>query len=124
MKSDLLISINGPALKTKEYQELMEEVAIRYANEKHRNCPRSFISVVRKKSSSSSTQTIDIDELSEIEETEKIDNHLQESLKNKEAWITDAFLESDSDHDDDDDDEVEDHEDSDVTDTDSENDAA
>ena len=74
MKSDflnalLMISINGPALKTKEYQELMEEVAIRYANEKHRNCPRSFISVVRKKSSSSSTQTVDIDELSEIEET-------------------------------------------------------
>jgi hypothetical protein len=51
MKSDLLnalfmISINGPALKTKEYQELMEEVAIRYANEKHKNCPHSFISVV------------------------------------------------------------------------------
>jgi hypothetical protein len=51
MKSDLLnallmISINGPALKMKEYQELMEEVAIRYANEKQRNCPCSFISLV------------------------------------------------------------------------------
>ncbi|CAB4023114.1 zinc finger 862-like, partial [Paramuricea clavata] len=121
MKSDLLnallmISINGPPLKTKEYQELMEEVAVRNANEKHRMCPRSFISVVQKKSLSSSTQTVDIDELSEIEEAQKIDNHLQEN----------AFFESDEsdgdDNDDDDDDkEIEDHEDSDVTDTDSEN---
>ena len=119
MKSDLLnalliISINGPALKTKAYQELMEDVAIRYANKKHKKCPQSFISIVRKKSTSSSTQTVDIEKLSEIEEAEKIDHELQESLKNTEAWVTDAFLESDESGGDDSDDEVEDDSDSDA----------
>ena len=72
MKSDLLnallvISMNGPALKTKACQELMEDVAIRYANEKHKKCTQNFISIVRKKSASSSTQTtVDIDKLTEI----------------------------------------------------------
>lgn len=90
----LTISINEPALKTKEYEELMEHVALRYADEKHKKCPRGYINVVRKKSLSSSTQTVDIDEISEIEEAEKIGNQLQESLRNKEAWIIDLFLES------------------------------
>ena len=35
---------------------------------------------------------VDINEISEIEEVQKIDIHLQKSLKNKEAWITDLFL--------------------------------
>ena len=94
----LTISINGPALKTKEYQELMDDVALRYADEKHKKCTCGYISVVRKKSLSSSTQTVDIDEISEIEEEEKIYDYLQKSLKNKEAWVTDKFLESDDEH--------------------------
>lgn len=93
----LTISINGPALKTKEYEELMEHVALMYADEKHKKCPRGYINAVRKKSLSSGAQTVDIDEISEIEEAEKIDNHLQESLKNKEALITDLFLKSNDD---------------------------
>ena len=67
MKNDLLnsllmITINGPAFKTAEYENLMEEVTNIYQSKSHKKHPGNFSTTIKVKNVSISTQTIPIDD--------------------------------------------------------------
>ena len=107
MKDDLLdsllmITINGPAFKTAEYENLMEEVTNIYQSKSHKKHPGNFSTTVKVKKVSISTQTITIDDNVD-DQIETIDKKLQETIKNTEPWFRNE-VENDSDDDNDKDD--------------------
>ena len=102
LNSLLMITINGPAFKTAEYENLMEEVTNIYQSESHKKHPGNFSTTVKVKKVSISTQTITIDDNVD-DQIETIDKKLQETIKNTEPWFRNE-VENDSDDDNDKDD--------------------
>ena len=107
MKDDLLnsllmITINGPAFKTAEYENLMEEVTNIYQSESHKKHPGNLSLTKNVKKVSLSTQTITEDDNVD-DQIETIDKKLQETIKNTEPWFRNE-VENDSDDDNDKDD--------------------
>ena len=107
MKDDLLnsllmITINGPAFKTAEYENLMEEVTNIYQSKCHKKHPDNFSTTVKVKKVSISTQTITVDDNID-DQIETIDKKLQDTIKNTEPWFRNE-VENDSDDDNDKDD--------------------
>ena len=107
MKDDLLnsllmITINVPAFKTAEYENLMEEVTNIYQSESHKKHPGNLSLTKNVKKVSLSTQTITEDDNVD-DQIETIDKKLQETIKNTEPWLRNK-VENDSDDDNDKDD--------------------
>ena len=107
MKDDLLnsllmITINGPAFKTAEYENLMEEVTNIYQSKSHKKHPDNLSLTKNVKKVSISTQTITEDDNVD-DQIETIDKKLQETIKNTEPWFRNE-VENDSDDDSDKDD--------------------
>ena len=107
MKDDLLnsllmITINGPAFKTAEYENLMEEVTNIYRSESHKKHSGNLSLTKNVKKVSLSTQTITEDDNVD-DQIETIDKKLQETIKNTEPWLRNK-VENDSDDDNDKDD--------------------
>ena len=107
MKDDLLnsllmITINAPAFKTAEYENLMEEVTNIYQSESHKKYPSNLSLTKNVKKVSLSTQTITEDDNVD-DQIETTDKKLQETIKNTEPWLRNK-VENDSDDDNDKDD--------------------
>ena len=106
MKDDLLnsllmITINGPAFKTAESENLMEEVTNIYQSKSQKKHPGNFSTTVKVKKVSISTQTITTDGNVD-DQIETTDKKLQETIKNTESWF-EVEYDSDGDNDKDDD---------------------
>lgn len=93
MKDDLInallmISVNGPDFKTPEYENLMEEVTTAYQKKNHKKNPGNFNATISlKQTSSTSTQTIDLEHDDIENQIENIDKQLEQTIKNTEPWI-------------------------------------
>ena len=103
LNSLLMITINGPAFKTVEYEILMEQVTNIYQSKSHKKHLGNFSTTATVKKVSISTQTITIDDNVD-DQIQTIDKKLQETIKNTEPWFrNDVENDSDDDNDKDDD---------------------
>ena len=97
LNSLLMITINGPAFKTAEYENLMEEVTNIYQSNSHKKHPSNVSTTVKVKKVSIGTQTITIDDNVD-DQIETTDKKLLETIKNTEPWFRNE-VENDSDDD-------------------------